>query len=47
MKTEFDSKLELNKEEVRRHGREGDDKVKPSLNTSIIFFVAVVVDVIV
>ena len=35
MKTEFDSKLELNKEEVRRHGREGDDKVRPFVNNSI------------
>lgn len=27
MKTEFDTKLEQNREEVRRHAREGDDKV--------------------
>jgi hypothetical protein len=27
MKTEFDKKLELNKEEVQRHAKEGDEKV--------------------
>jgi len=27
MKTEFDTKLDQNREEVKRHAREGDDKV--------------------
>ena len=27
MKTEFDAKLEVNKEEVRRHAKESEDKV--------------------
>jgi hypothetical protein len=27
MKTEFDAKLEINKEEVRRHAKESEDKV--------------------
>jgi hypothetical protein len=27
MKTEFDAKLEINKEEVRKHAQAGDEKV--------------------
>jgi hypothetical protein len=30
MKTEFDAKLEVNKEEVRKHAQAGDEKVNES-----------------